>query len=244
MKREGLAWLIVGALAVASILGYAVSTGVVGLRITALLLPAMTVILVAPALRLATRVLLASAYGLLFTVYGLAGAGQWPIAQVSVPAMLLAAGALFLAWKKEGKEEGDHLNGWLVMWICALVIGVLIALLSGPSGSSGRMREVLEFNFRMTSAQADTTLLIIRKSVHILCYGASATLAACGWSRKEKGAGPLAVGALWSFMHAAFDEWNQASFADRTGTPVDLLWDGGGIVLGLFISWLFLRRRL
>ena len=243
MKREGPGWLILGAGVVATALGYAISVGQIGFRIAALLILALAILLTSPALKLSTRGMLAAAYGLLFIVYGLAGAGQWPIAQMSVPAMLLAAGALYLALKNEARTEDDHLNPWFMGWVCALVIGILIALLSGPSGSSGRMREVLEYNFRMNPAQIDLTLTIMRKSIHVICYAASAAFVACAWSRKEKGAGPLAVGGIWAFVHAAFDEWNQASFPSRTGTPIDLVWDGAGIALGLFIAGMIIRKR-
>ncbi len=73
--------------------------------------------------------------------------------------------------------------------------------------------------------------------MHLLLFGAP-VLAGVLWLGR-----PVVIG-LAFLAHAPTSEWMQASFLPgRSGDPLDAAWDCVGVVLGLLLAWLVLRRR-
>jgi hypothetical protein len=236
-KREGW-WIAAAALAGAGVVAYAAFQGMIGLRIALPLAVGIPIFFAAPGLKLAARGALACGFALLFGVYALAGAAGFPGIEFAGPAMLFAAVALVAAFRMDGIRD-DKLNRVFLCWVGVILGACLIGFFSGPSGSAGLMRRFLE-GLGVSEQAMDGVLFALRKSIHVGCYWCSAWLAALA-QRGDKRA--VLLGGTWALSFAVYDEWNQASFPDRTGTPVDLVWDGVGILFGLLFAWLNLRKK-
>ncbi len=84
----------------------------------------------------------------------------------------------------------------------------------------------------------------IRKVMHVIEFGILALLwyRALGWH----GSGWQTSAALAAFLlaagFAALDETHQGFVSSRTGTLVDVGWDGAGAAVGLIGRWATLRR--
>lgn len=231
-------WIGIAAGTAVAVVAYAAFQGMIGLRIALPLLAGIPILFAATGLTLPARAGLATGFALLFSIYALAGVGQWPGIEFAGPAVIAACWAIAAAYRADGTRDGK-LNGLFICWIFVLLIAVLIGLFSGPSGSSGVMRRLLE-NLGVSPASMDSVIFVIRKSVHVGCYLCAALLAALGL-RGQALALPMA--GVWALSFAVYDEWNQASFPGRTGTPKDLLWDGAGVAVGLLLAGLILRKK-
>ncbi|MBX3096627.1 MAG: VanZ family protein [Fimbriimonadaceae bacterium] len=149
--------------------------------------------------------------------------------QVAFPVFLLLAvfpTALVLNLAGSKREK------WLVA--THFLLAMLIGTFSGNLGSAGRMFTFFTQTLNLNATTAETLVLIIRKSVHIGCYG---TLAALLYilMPKDKPARWLGA-ALAAMTFAGFDEWRQTTAPGRTGTAWDLLWDMLGVVLALGLA--------
>jgi VanZ family protein len=108
---------------------------------------------------------------------------------------------------------------------------------SGPSASSSWTKELLRRLFGLSGEALDVTNLVVRKAGHVGYYFVLAlALAACirAWS------GSVDRRQLWlavalALGTAVFDEIRQSLFAGRTGTPLDLIYDGIGVGLAVWI---------
>lgn len=124
------------------------------------------------------------------------------------------------------EERSRKALPWLVG---ALALGVTIAYISGDKGSADPMRSVF-FNW-FSPRVTEWIVTIIRKAMHLTFYGTMAWLA----YRGSKAAGsPLPWMALGvAVAHGAFDEYRQAFFASRQGSPIDVVVDAIGALLVL-----------
>ena len=88
--------------------------------------------------------------------------------------------------------------------------------------------------------------LLMRKGAHLTEYAVlGALLLRALGSGGARLAGKYLFGA-WgvAVMWAALDEFHQAFVASRTGSPVDVMIDAAGALIGLTIYWLLTRRKV
>lgn len=88
----------------------------------------------------------------------------------------------------------------------------------------------------------------LRKSAHIAEYAVLAVLIfwAIGWKDYQWRWSTAAVSWLLTVWYAVSDEWHQHFITGRNGTPVDVVIDGAGAVIGLLVVawWLWWQRSL
>lgn len=112
----------------------------------------------------------------------------------------------------------------------------IVLFSSGPGASSSWTKELLSRLFGLSGEALDVTNLVVRKLGHVGYYFVLAlALAAClrAWSHGESRR-QVWVAAALAFGTACFDEARQSLFAGRTGTPLDLLYDGVGVGLAVW----------
>lgn len=127
----------------------------------------------------------------------------------------------------------------LIVWI-AVIIG-LGSGLGAINETSRVIRPLLEFLFPTTSPE---TLSIyhgyIRKFAHLIEYAILAVLA----RRAHAGFRFRDLAAIVTvFIVASVDEFNQSLNSTRTGTPVDVVIDMAGGIIGLGVWWVFRALR-
>jgi len=122
--------------------------------------------------------------------------------------------------------------------LAAGLVAMLIGSFSGELGSAGRMFVFFTQAMQMDARTAETLVLIIRKGVHVSCYGTLAALVfpVIPRERRHRWLGA----ALAALAFAAFDEMRQSLTPGRTGSLIDIGWDMLGIALALGAVHLFL----
>lgn len=78
--------------------------------------------------------------------------------------------------------------------------------------------------------------LVVKKGAHVLAYALLAVLAGRALPRPG-------YAILWSLAYAVSDELHQRLVPGRVGSPVDVLIDGLGILLGVGVLWLWRHLR-
>lgn len=78
--------------------------------------------------------------------------------------------------------------------------------------------------------------LLVKKGSHVLAYAVLAVLASRALPRPG-------YAILWALAYAVTDELHQRFVPGRMGSPVDVLIDGLGILLGVGVLWLWRRSR-
>lgn len=117
---------------------------------------------------------------------------------------------------------------WFALWGPSLLLMVIIFVLSSQS--------------EIPSPDNLTLDRILKKGAHALGYG----LLAVSYGRALLGSGvrrfvPLAL--LLTLLYALSDEWHQTFVPGRNGTPLDVLLDFAGGVVGLLVWQLLQNRR-
>lgn len=126
-----------------------------------------------------------------------------------------------------------------------VVVWSLVLLGSSPgAGDSLTMRLLREW-FHLEGQTLETVNFVLRKSIHVLYYGTLSFLIMrsllgwliiCPWR--------VAVwGAALALITGMLDELHQSQFITRTGTPVDLVYDGIGILLAICLHAFLVVRR-
>lgn len=108
---------------------------------------------------------------------------------------------------------------------------------SGPGASASWTKELLHRLFGLTGEALDITNLVVRKAGHVTYYFVLAVaLAAClrAWAG-SKGRRQLWMAVALALGTGAFDEIRQSLYAGRTGTPLDLIYDGIGVGLAALL---------
>ncbi|MBA3532163.1 MAG: VanZ family protein [Ardenticatenales bacterium] len=116
---------------------------------------------------------------------------------------------------------------WLRLWGPSLLLMTLIFVLSSSS----------------TLPNVPSPLLnrILKKSAHAIGYA----LLAASYARGLQGSGRepvILLAFLCTLLYAMSDEWHQTLVPGRTGTPLDVLIDISGTVMGLSL-WQRLQYR-
>ena len=112
-----------------------------------------------------------------------------------------------------------------------------IVLFSSGDGASGEFtRRLLHEIFGLEGTALDWANLILRKTGHVMYYAILTGLL----SRSFRN---LAAACILALGTSLFDEARQHQFASRTGTWVDLLYDGVGIGLTAAIVWWRATKR-
>lgn len=127
--------------------------------------------------------------------------------------------------------EASKASGKKVYALSAGLLAWLIGAFSGNLGSAGRMFTFFTQTLGINPTTAESLVFVVRKSVHIGCYGVLAALI-FQLMPKDKPARWLGA-ALAAMTFAGFDERRQTQVPGRTGTAWDLLWDMLGVVLAL-----------
>lgn len=93
--------------------------------------------------------------------------------------------------------------------------------------------------------QAPDTLLdlILKKGLHMAAYG---VLAGLLWRALGPRPAPKRVGTAWSLavLYAVTDEYHQTFVPGRHGRPMDLVFDGLGALIALWLIQRWERRRM
>ncbi|MER3466984.1 MAG: hypothetical protein C4340_07920 [Armatimonadota bacterium] len=113
----------------------------------------------------------------------------------------------------------------------------IVLFSSGPGASASWTKELLRRLFGLSGDALEVTNLVVRKLGHVGYYFVlTLAFAAClrAWSR-EASRRQLLAAAVIAFGTACFDEARQSLFPGRTGTPLDLLYDGVGVGLALWV---------
>jgi VanZ family protein len=151
--------------------------------------------------------------------------------------LLAILGLVLFVYSAKGRWQA----AWplLLLW---LWVG-LVSYFSSAQGGSGPMLNWYE-RYGLTPEQAEAFTLGFRKTVHFTFYGT------VGWTALQAA---RAVGAedheavrtalLVAFAIASFDELRQSGYANRSGSPWDVLLDltGAAVFVGLSEAR---RRRL
>ena len=130
----------------------------------------------------------------------------------------------------------------LFVWIC------IIFFLSSSQGSMGQtsriIRPLLEFFFPDASLETLTFYHgIIRKLAHLTEYAMLGVLASRAFSESAFRRRPLLFAAVLVVLVAAIDETNQSFNPLRTGSPVDVLIDITGGMVGIVLFYFLARRH-
>jgi hypothetical protein len=159
----------------------------------------------------------------------------WPFGAPTAAAWLLIGlawglGATLWATTAHGKPC-DRL-----VLLLALALGLMSVHASGPAGGPGRLLAFLTSVLGLSPVSAEAVNFAVRKSAHLLTYGAMA------WSAgRWVGGGPgsrLAAGYGWALPHACLDEFLQSQHPGiRTGSLGDLLLDVLGMTALLAPEW-------
>ena len=149
-----------------------------------------------------------------------------------------AVAAALLVWIGLQRRE-VNLGLWLLMGLV-----ILVSYFSSGQGSANPMMEWLT-GHGLTPEQAHAVTLAFRKTIHFTFYGTVAVSAFRSVLRSN-GLWPEAIrtGLLAALALASFDEFRQGGYANRSGSPWDVLLDmtGGLVFLGL-LQWRHHRRR-
>jgi len=147
--------------------------------------------------------------------------------------------------KPKSRREQIILYAPLFIWI-----GVIFFLSSGQGASTRTsliIRPILEFLF--PNASFETIAFyhgIIRKCAHLTEYGILGLLASRAFVNLASM--PLRkyfylLAAVLVLIVASADEFNQSFNPERTSSPIDVLIDLTGGVVGIFVFVLWARRR-
>jgi|LSQX01.3.fsa_nt_gb VanZ family protein len=136
-------------------------------------------------------------------------------------------------------------KGWLpaVIWCVLIFWGSTDDV--GGKATSQRVMTFLHENFPTLSwEQLAKTIFILRKACHLTEYGILAALVFFGFLRS----GLVGWKRIWSFRmalltflicvgYAISDEFHQSFTSERYGSPVDVMIDSFGVLMGLSAMW-------
>jgi VanZ family protein len=126
----------------------------------------------------------------------------------------------------------------------------MIVVFSGDALEFGRTAHIIAWFLRLfgVELQLETLFvinLIARKAVHVITYGVLSLLVfralrdgESGWRLRW-----VLPALVISLGVAGIDEYRQTFYAERTGTAVDLLYDGAGAALAQLLLWWRMRER-
>jgi VanZ family protein len=177
----------------------------------------------------------------------MASVGQSPIRAFSQFTNKIPYAALlctFFAWiifcrKNSSADSKTYLN--LLSVIALLGLGWVIVYFSGGGGGADPMVRFAIERLGMSPGQAETFIVMLRKTIHFTWYGLLA-LSAYRLANPKFDLRPAVVfGLQMALTFAIYDEFRQSTATNRTGT----LWDVGLDMLGAtaFIGISVLRYR-
>lgn len=247
MQQERVRWIAAGAFAVLCIL-QAVKWGAMQLPIQGPLLLILIAGLVVAGFRnefaFRNHALFVCAYGATFFLIWAVGhpgvelvpGRTWLVTLTSCCVL-----AVVIIWNARGKSGAK----WLTAIFVTVGFGLVIALMSGPSGGPDWMANLVQKWFGPTDDQWEIRNSIvygIRKSLHFIGYGSAALAAAI--AAKKAGASvkrSVLLGIAWPLPLAVFDEYQQRFAPNRSGMFNDVLLDLSGMLtfLGIFafVHW-------
>ena len=115
-----------------------------------------------------------------------------------------------------------------MLWAATLLWWSIVIISSGD-GASGEFTRRLLAALGLEGTSLDLANLLLRKSGHVVYYAVLTGLLTRSFQRRALAAG-------LAFATAVVDEVRQSTFASRTGTWVDLVYDGIGITLALLLD--------
>jgi VanZ family protein len=189
--------------------------------------------------------LVVTVYGYALNVAFLSSFSGWTAGAVLLPvywALLgLSALALFLRFGRADART-RRATTYLVIFIA---VASLIALFSGALGGAGRMFWFATQVLGLDDASARSAVVVIRKTVHLLCYGfLGGTLFLASRSSGVSATRALIFAVGLAVAHAVFDESRQTLSPERTGTPADVFLDAAGALIGAgLVAWRDSRHR-
>lgn len=145
-----------------------------------------------------------------------------------------------------------RLNAWVPVVFWLLVVALESTPMFGSDHTSGPLRWFCElFHGPYTELQWWWMHHDIRKTGHFFGYGILAALnfRACwmtlgldrGFHARVLSAAAVGLGV--SLFVASCDEFHQTFMPNRTGTPVDVVLDGGGSLAALLFCYIWVRRQ-
>lgn len=170
---------------------------------------------------------------------GVIGSGAFLTSEVALHPGI--GGLLMMAALAVGILFGAKPFRWI--FVAAGVVAALIGSFSGQLGSAGRMFRFFTEKMQIDPQAAETLVFVIRKSVHVTCYGVLASL--IFWlippGRRHRWLGAT----LAALAFAVFDETRQTFAPGRTGSLLDIGWDmlGIALVLGAVHGFLWRNQR-
>lgn len=163
--------------------------------------------------------------------------------------------------KTEGAAAGRPERSWVKCAIClAVTLAFMIFIFSmsaenGPKSSSlsgkvcRKIGEIFVPGFKNESAAAQAAFIesitfVVRKAAHMTEYAILAilwctTLGAFGMRGRKR----VLIAFLIAFGYACTDEFHQSFVPGRGPSPVDVMIDSTGAVIGLLLRSLVLRLR-
>lgn len=120
-----------------------------------------------------------------------------------------------------------------------VALGFSVAFFSGQRGDADPMASFLRGWGWLSAESVEAIVVGIRKTIHVVFYGALAGVGAC-FARPLASGSWLVFGLLWALGHAVFDESRQMLTPSRSGSAWDVVLDLGGMLLVLG----YLRHRL
>jgi VanZ family protein len=156
---------------------------------------------------------------------------QMVFAGIGLAALVSLAGVLSFYRKQASLRP--VLRALVPLFVC----GWLVAFFSSSTGAAHHMIDAFMKFFHLDHDEAQTFVLFVRKSLHLLFYG---TLGLFAFRAALKGGAArkaVILGLAAVLMHACFDEIRQVGYADRTGSFWDVCLDmAGGLIFVLTAS--------
>ena len=115
-----------------------------------------------------------------------------------------------------------------MLWV-ATVLWWSIVLFSSGDAASGEFTRGLLAALGFEGTTLDIANLTLRKAGHVLYYAVLTGLVTRSFQHRG-------LGVCLALTTAVFDEVRQCTFASRTVTWVDLIYDGAGVTLGLLLD--------
>ena len=143
--------------------------------------------------------------------------------------------------------RGDFVRRWLPVLIWMLVIFAASTDLMSAAQTSRFIGPFLRWLVPdILPATIAAVQIVVRKAAHVTEY---AILAGLLWRAMRPVTREVTLGpAIWAFVvaavYAALDEFHQSFVASRSASPIDVLFDACGAVIGLIIYSVIAKRTV
>ena len=135
-------------------------------------------------------------------------------------------------------------------WMPVVIWGIILAVNSTDLMSAQHTSRFIEpflrwLNPNISAASVGAVQLFVRKAAHVTEYAILAALLFRGFSRgnMRRAFAWLALAWIVAVSCASLDEFHQSFVASRTGSPIDVMIDATGALIGVLSYRLLVRKK-